>query len=85
MFCGQSSSQPFQFEWTFDPGRLLGIASSLDHNDVWVWWHAIHHNFLLGSMSMTMGGPPTSGASRSTPNGSPPSSTSSGSMQKMSK
>jgi serine/threonine protein kinase len=61
VFCGESSSQPFQFEWTFDPGLLLGIATSLDHNDVWVWWHSIHHNLVIGSMSMPM--PATKGTS----------------------
>jgi CHRD domain len=60
VFCGQSSSQLFQFEWTFDPGRLLGIATSLNHDDLWVWWHAIHHNLLLESMNMAMPGPSSS-------------------------
>jgi predicted Ser/Thr protein kinase len=55
VFCGESSSQPFQFEWTYDPGLLLGVATSLNHDDVWTWWHATHHNLLIGSMSMAMG------------------------------
>jgi hypothetical protein len=79
VFCGQSTTQPFQFEWTFDPSRILGIATSLDHTDVWTWWHAIHHNLLIGSMSMapqTHGGamtpttsPQTGGAMTTTTSG----------------
>ena len=81
VFCGQSNTQPFQFEWTFDPGLILGIATSLDHTDVWTWWHAIHHNLLIGSMSMgsqTQGGAMTPTTTPHTTGGSMPMQTTTG-------
>jgi hypothetical protein len=55
--------------WTQGDGRLLAYVAGPVHEDVWLWWVAIHHNIGLGgaAMNMNMGPSPAPGTTCAAP------------------
>jgi hypothetical protein len=39
--------------WTQDDGHVLGVVAGTPHQNVWVWWVAIHHDIGLGAPRCT--------------------------------
>jgi serine/threonine protein kinase len=56
VFCTYTGGYEYML-WTQDAGNMLALVVGPVHNDVWLWWAAVHHNIGLGgSKPMDMGG-----------------------------
>jgi lipocalin len=56
VFCTYTGGYEYML-WTQDAGNMLALVAGPVHNDVWLWWAAVHHNIGLGgSKPMDMAG-----------------------------
>ncbi len=56
VFCTYTGGYEYML-WTQDAGNMLALVVGPVHNDVWLWWAAVHHNIGLGgSKPMDMAG-----------------------------
>jgi serine/threonine protein kinase len=56
VFCTYTGGYEYML-WTQDAGNMLALVDGPVHNDVWLWWAAVHHNIGLGgSKPMDMAG-----------------------------
>jgi serine/threonine protein kinase len=56
VFCTYTGGYEYML-WTQDAGNMLALVEGPVHNDVWLWWAAVHHNIGLGgSKPMDMAG-----------------------------
>lgn len=57
VFCISADGAREEMVWTQDDGRMLGEIAGTDHEAVWGWWLAVHHNIDFSSpMAMAPGG-----------------------------
>jgi hypothetical protein len=54
VFCITLDGDQEEMVWTQDDGRLLGALAGTDHEAVWYWWTAVHHNIVFGGPVMPM-------------------------------
>jgi hypothetical protein len=54
VFCITVDGTQEEMVWTQDDGHLLGMLGGTDHEAVWYWWAAVHHNIVFGGPVMPM-------------------------------
>ena len=54
VFCITLDGTQEEMVWTQDDGHLLGTLFGVDHEAVWYWWTAVHHNIVFGGPVMPM-------------------------------
>lgn len=54
VFCLSPDAAQEEMAWTQDDGRMLALVAGTDHEAVWEWWMAVHHNIVFGGSPMPM-------------------------------